>query len=662
MGPARLLGETPPGPDTPPKTPPDLDTPPHPRLTICDDCPSAFCLNDTHCGCKSGYRPPAWRRDILDSCDDINECLEQPQPCGPTRAAAISRGRSTAAATRDVDECAEVGKERCGGGKICFNTPGSFECHCPPGYADTPDGNCTPVTVPPPLCSDDQSDCALAEALTDLYGLLRGGGDPHHILQELLAILDGAFGGEVGAVPKRHHWATMLLEATEGLVRGVGALLPPPAVTAITANATELRLAVHQGPPPGPVHLQVPGVQLDVPEEVAWDSDTGGGSPLLSPPVPCGHRLVTRPRPPGTSEVTLRFQHPPPDSQLGARVLCAFWDPQEKVWATAGCRKVTPHPGTPPGTTCACNHLTSFAVLMAFHELEDDWVQDLVTKVGLGVSVVSLVVAAATFLLCRALKGLRTTLHLHLSLSLLLAHTTFLLGIDRTQHPTACAVVAGVLHFSFLAAFCWMCLEGLHLYVLLVRVFVPSWLRVRHLLLAGYGLPALLVTIAAAAFPRGYGTSRYCWLSLERGFRWSFQAPVCLVIALNAVILVVTVWKLVQKFNDVNPDVGHLRKMRVLAATAAGQLCLLGTGWALGLGLGGGLPRPGGAFSPLPLLFCALNVAQGLFILLCHCLAHPQVRDAYRACLCPGTKRYSEFTSATSNTSNTRLSRQQTYT
>lgn len=69
-------------------------------------------------------------------------------------------------------------------------------------------------------------------------------------------------------------------------------------------------------------------------------------------------------------------------------------------------------------------------------------------------------------------------------------------------------MVAGLLHFSFLAAFCWMGLEGLHLYVLLVRVFVPSWLRVRHVLLAGYGPPALLVAIAAAAFPGGYGTDR----------------------------------------------------------------------------------------------------------------------------------------------------------
>ncbi|XP_021239507.1 CD97 antigen-like, partial [Numida meleagris] len=139
-----------------------------------------------------------------------------------------------------------------------------------------------------------------------------------------------------------------------------------------------------------------------------------------------------------------------------------------------------------------------------------------------------------------------------------------------------------------------MCLEGLHLYILLVRVFEPSWLRVWHALLSGYGLPALLVLCSAAAFPGGYGTTQYCWLSLERGFRWSFQGPVCLVVAVNAVVLIITIWKLVQKFDEVNPDRGHLRKMRVLAGTCVAQLCLLGTGWALGL------PQPRGGPPPPP--------------------------------------------------------------
>ncbi|XP_053907715.1 adhesion G protein-coupled receptor E5-like [Cuculus canorus] len=590
-------------------------------LGRCLECPMSACLNATHCWCPPGFRAPPgnsappWPREsaALQSCDDI-------------------------------DECAEGGAELCGGGTVCFNTPGSYECHCPPGHVGTPNA-CAPVTVPPELCDDEQvrgsprfwgagvppcppqSGCELAETLTHLYGRLRGGGDPHLVLQELLATLEGAFWGAAAAPPpQRHRRVTALLTVTEALARGGAALLPPHSVTNITFNGSVLLLAVQPVPPPGPVRLGGPAVNLEVPAAVAGDRDSGlslvallelralprlllgapsvdwGGWGELPPPSRRGFRpsyrllspvataFVTRPRPPGTPEVTLSFQHPPPDPRWGGRILCAFWHPEKRLWATGGCRAVTPPP--PNGTACACNHLTSFAVLLAFYELQDDWVLDVVTRVGLGLSVAALAASVATFTLCRALKGLRTTLHLHLSLSLLVAHSTFLGGIDRTENPVACAVVAALLHFSFLAAFCWMGLEGLHLYVLLVRVFEPSWLRVRHLLLVGYGVPALLVTIAAAAFPAGYGTDRYCWLSLERGFRWSFQGPVCLIVAVNAVILVVTVWKLVQKYHDVNPDLGHLRRMRVLAATAGGQLFLLGSGWALGLGLGLGLPPP----------------------------------------------------------------------
>lgn len=35
----------------------------------------------------------------------------------------------------------------------------------------------------------------------------------------------------------------------------------------------------------------------------------------------------------------------------------------------------------------------------------------------------------------------------------------------------ACKTVAILLHFSLTALFCWMLVEGLHLYVLLVKVF-----------------------------------------------------------------------------------------------------------------------------------------------------------------------------------------------
>ncbi|XP_066426362.1 adhesion G protein-coupled receptor E5-like [Molothrus aeneus] len=333
---------------------------------------------------------------------------------------------------------------------------------------------------------------------------------------------------------------------------------------------------------------------------------------------PVGAAFVARasPRPPRDGPAaTLRFRHPAPDPKLGGTIVCAFWNPRAGRWDTGGCRVVPPKNGTPPhgeppGTVCACDHLTSFAVLLAFNEIQDHWLLDLVTRVALSVSVVALVAAAATFALCRAVAEPRRTLQLHLSLSLLGGHLAFLLGIDGAQSPVSCVVTAVVLHLCYLSAFCWMALQGAHLchlcvtcvslcvpnvslcvpvscvvtavvlhlcylsafcwmalqgahlYVLLVQVFAPAWLRPRPLLALGYGPALAIVGLSAAAFPKGYGTDQYCWLSLERGFRWSFRGPVIAITAANAVILVVTLWKLVQKFHEVTPDMGTLRRAR----------------------------------------------------------------------------------------------------
>jgi len=52
-----------------------------------------------------------------------------------------------------------------------------------------------------------------------------------------------------------------------------------------------------------------------------------------------------------------------------------------------------------------------------------------------------------------------------------------------------CSVVAGFLHFVFLAAFAWMCLEGIQLYVMLIEVFEVERSRIGWYYTAGYGMP-----------------------------------------------------------------------------------------------------------------------------------------------------------------------------
>lgn len=72
------------------------------------------------------------------------------------------------------------------------------------------------------------------------------------------------------------------------------------------------------------------------------------------------------------------------------------------------------------------------------HELfvgsqEEDPVLTVITYAGLSLSLLCLLLAALTFLLCKAIQSTSTSLHLHLSLCLFLAHLLFLTAIDRTE-------------------------------------------------------------------------------------------------------------------------------------------------------------------------------------------------------------------------------------
>lgn len=86
-----------------------------------------------------------------------------------------------------------------------------------------------------------------------------------------------------------------------------------------------------------------------------------------------------------------------------------------------------------------------------------------------------------------------------------------ILFVSATVNPSpkiACAVFAALLHFFFLAAFTWMFLEGVQLYIMLVEVFESEHSRTKYFYLAGYGVPAVIVAVSAAVDYRSYGTDR----------------------------------------------------------------------------------------------------------------------------------------------------------
>ncbi|XP_058381398.1 adhesion G protein-coupled receptor E2-like [Diceros bicornis minor] len=320
------------------------------------------------------------------------------------------------------------------------------------------------------------------------------------------------------------------------------------------------------------------------------------------------------------------------------RVFCVFWEHGQNGsghWATTGCRVVDTRDTS---TTCHCTHLSSFAVLMAHYDMqEEDPVLAVITYIGLSLSLLCLLLAALTFLLCRTIQNTSTSLHLQLSLCLLLAHLLFLTAIDRTEIKVLCALIAGALHYLYLASFTWMLLEGLHLFLTARNLMVVNYTSAsrfmrKFMFPVGYGVPAVIVAISAASRPHLYGTPARCWLHTNEGFIWAFLGPVCTIFSINLAFFLMTFWIVKNKLSSLNSDVSTLQNTRMLTCKATAQLFILGCTWCLGI------LQVGPAAHVMAYLFTIINSLQGVFIFLVYCLLSQQVREQYRK-WCKGVRK-----------------------
>uniref|UniRef100_A0A8C4TIH1 Adhesion G protein-coupled receptor L1 n=1 Tax=Erpetoichthys calabaricus TaxID=27687 RepID=A0A8C4TIH1_ERPCA len=303
---------------------------------------------------------------------------------------------------------------------------------------------------------------------------------------------------------------------------------------------------------------------------------------------------------------------------------CSFWNYSERSmmgqWSTQGCRMVE---SNKTHTTCACSHLTNFAYPGRMHPL----ILFVITWVGIVISLVCLAICISTFCFLRGLQTDRNTIHKNLCINLFIAELLFLIGIDKTDYSIACPIFAGLLHFFFLAAFSWMCLEGVHLYLMLVEVFESEYSRKKYYYLCGYCFPALVVGVSAAIDYRSYGTKKACWLRVDNYFIWSFIGPVSFIIMLNLMFLMITLHKMIRNTSALKPDSSRLDNINSWALGAIALLFLLGLTWAFGL-----------LFINentviMAYLFTTFNAFQGMFIFIFHCALQKKVHKEYSKCL-----------------------------
>ncbi|XP_067107341.1 adhesion G-protein coupled receptor G4 isoform X2 [Osmerus mordax] len=353
---------------------------------------------------------------------------------------------------------------------------------------------------------------------------------------------------------------------------------------------------------------------------------------------------------------TLRNTDPPGNFTAS----CVFWDftlnDFAGGWNSTGCSLVNT---TDEDTTCSCNHLTSFAILLDLSQHTDQGVRDkqqaliltFITYIGCGLSAIFLSVTLLTYLSFQKLRrDTPSKILIQLCLSLLLLNLLFLLDGWLALYPATglCTSTAFFLHYFLLTSFTWTGLEALHMYLSIVRVFTPYLSRyMLKLSLLGWGLPLVVVVVVIAVDKDNYGivtygkytdgsTDDFCWIRNTLVFYVGVVAYFLLVFVLSVVVFIVVMVQLarVKKQNPQNvaPNRGLMSDLRSIA----GLIILLGLTWGFALFAWGDL------YLPFIYLFTIFNSLQGFFIFVFHCAVKDSVRKQWRTFLCCGRLRLAE--------------------
>ena len=106
----------------------------------------------------------------------------------------------------------------------------------------------------------------------------------------------------------------------------------------------------------------------------------------------------------------------------------------------------------------------------------------------------------------RSLHNMRNYIHINLCINLGIAQLIFVAGVDQSASdhvPIHCQVIAVLLHYFFLVSFMWMLMEGVVLYIILIKVFVTNTKKyVFAFTIASYGIP--LLYLGLLTLPLGF--------------------------------------------------------------------------------------------------------------------------------------------------------------
>ncbi|XP_022796764.1 latrophilin-like protein LAT-2 [Stylophora pistillata] len=291
-----------------------------------------------------------------------------------------------------------------------------------------------------------------------------------------------------------------------------------------------------------------------------------------------------------------------------------------------GCYVVTSESNSEE-TVCSCNHFTHFAVLFDHSDStelseQDETVLEIITCVGLSLSIIGIILTIALYSSLKDIPQPLYQIRISLCLSLGAGQGTFLAGINATENTAACVAVAALIQYFLMAAFCWMLVEGIYLYLFIVKVYnINTKMHMYHVIAWGLPMNMVAISLGIAGGKEGiqsYISDKYCWLPSTSNLIWIFVAFVVFIEVLNILILVRVIKEMTNLVQPTAED-NHFQQMRLGIKASVVMIPLLGVTWLFGF-----LSPVHKAFA---YIFTILNSTQGFLIFFLHCLRNTQIRE-----------------------------------
>ncbi|GJQ64864.1 GPRDIH1 [Trypoxylus dichotomus] len=144
---------------------------------------------------------------------------------------------------------------------------------------------------------------------------------------------------------------------------------------------------------------------------------------------------------------------------------------------------------------------------------------------------------------------------------------TYSVQVSVPSSKVSCVLLILLLHYLHLTNFFWMFVEGLYLYILVVKTFTGENIKLRIYAIIGWGGPVLFVLLwgiaksftASADDQQATGIKNCPWR--PHALDWIYQVPAIVVLVANLIFLLVIMWVLITKLRSAtNVETQQYRK------------------------------------------------------------------------------------------------------